>query len=66
MKEENKKKIKCSKCNIELITGKANFSYLGRDFSGDVLKCPECGKVYISEDLVNGKIKKVEGMFESK
>jgi len=56
----------CCKCNEKLVFQKVNFSYLGRDFSNDMLKCPKCGQVYIPESVVNDKMAYVERALEGK
>ena len=56
----------CCKCNEILVIHKVRFSYLGRDFSNDVLRCPKCGQVYIPKDLVNEKMVHVEQALEGK
>ena len=60
------KKLICYKCRKELELKKANFSYLGHTFYTDAPTCPECGIVYISEDLVKGRMSDVEMQLEDK
>ena len=61
-----KKKLFCYKCQKELEMKKTNFTYLGHSFFTDVPKCPECGLVFISEELVKGRISEVEMQLEDK
>ena len=56
----------CCKCNEMLVLQKVSFTYLDRDFSNDMLKCPKCGQVYISESTVNEKVTAVEQALEGK
>jgi hypothetical protein len=63
---EAKKKLICHKCKIELELKKTNFTYLGHTFFTELPKCPECGLVYISEELVKGRISEVEMQLEDK
>ncbi len=63
--QENKEII-CYKCQKELVMEKVNFSYLGHNFHADILKCPVCGEVYISEALVRGRMTEVEMLMEDK
>lgn len=56
----------CCRCDEKLVPQKVNFSYLGRDFSSDALKCPGCGQVYIPESTVNDKMADVERALEGK
>lgn len=44
----------------------AKFTYLGKHFSHKVLRCPSCGQVFFSEELVNGKVKQLEYSMEEK
>jgi predicted RNA-binding Zn-ribbon protein involved in translation (DUF1610 family) len=61
-----KKKLICWKCKKELELKKTNFTYLGHSFFTEVPKCPECGLVYISEELVKGRMSEVEMQLEDK
>jgi hypothetical protein len=63
MEEE---KLICFKCQKELELKKTNFSYLGHIFFTEVPRCPQCGLVFISEDLVKGRISEVEMQMEDK
>jgi len=59
-------KIICVKCNIPLEKSKTNFKYLNHEMHADVLKCPSCGQVYLSEEMVKDRIVKVETSLEDK
>ena len=56
----------CCKCRVQLVPGTTNFAYLKHHFAADVPKCPQCGQVYISEELVTGKVAQVEAQLEDK
>ena len=56
----------CQKCNLLMASKQAGFSYLGRTFRADILKCPKCGLVFIPEELVQGRMKEVETLIEEK
>ncbi|MDR3671406.1 MAG: hypothetical protein P4L36_11190 [Holophaga sp.] len=56
----------CHRCQKELVPGKTDFSYLGHRFHTDVLKCPDCGQVFIPEELAKGRISEVEMQLEDK
>lgn len=56
----------CNKCRVPLTFGKTEFQYMGHSFSADVLRCPECGQVFIPEETVKGRMSEVEMVFESK
>ncbi len=56
----------CSKCNLPLVMGKVNVSYLGSMFPVDLYRCPSCGQVFIPEDLAAGKMAEVEKLLEDK
>jgi uncharacterized protein with PIN domain len=60
------KKLICFKCNKELQMIKTDFTYLGHNFFTEIPKCPECGQVFISEELVKGRINDVEMQMEDK
>jgi hypothetical protein len=65
MTEENKVII-CFKCQKELVPTKTFLNYLGHSFSAEIPRCPECGEVYIPEDLVKSRIAEVEMQLEDK
>jgi hypothetical protein len=56
----------CAKCSVPLQTGKVNIAYLGSMFPVDLHRCPECGLVYIAEELAMGKMAEVEKLLEDK
>jgi hypothetical protein len=45
---------------------KTDFTYLGHSFFTEVPRCPECGQVFISEELVKNRISEVEMQLEDK
>ena len=47
---------RCCKCDKELVLKKIVFEYLGHTVAHEVPACPTCGKVYIPEDLAEGKM----------
>ncbi len=59
-------KLVCCKCDVPLETGVVTFAYLGHNFSAELPKCPQCGQVYLSEELVKSKVKLVETDLEDK
>ena len=64
--EPDKKILICCKCNKELEMKKTDFSYLGHSFFTEVPRCPGCGQVFISEELVKSRISEVEMQLEDK
>lgn len=56
----------CDKCKVEMEEIDANFSYLDRTFRHKVLRCPQCGQVVLSEELVTGRMSEVEALIEEK
>ena len=63
---EEKQPMLCFQCKTELQPMKTYLSYLGHSFYADILKCPECGEVFIPEDLVKTRIVDVETQLEDK
>ncbi len=59
-------KIVCDRCGVELTEKKVLLRYLDFEFPADLPVCPQCGQVYISEDLVKGKVAQVEATLEDK
>ena len=63
---EEKQEMTCNRCNIGMELMTANFSYLGHAFRADVPRCPNCGQIYIPEELVKGRMAEVEMDLEDK
>jgi uncharacterized C2H2 Zn-finger protein len=63
---KNDENLKCTKCDVLLEPGKVNIRYMKSAFATELLKCPKCGQVYISEELALGKIFEVEKTLEDK
>jgi hypothetical protein len=58
--------IICDDCNVQLTLGNVTLSYLGSSFPVELYKCPQCGLVFIPEDLARGKMDQVEKALEDK
>jgi len=56
----------CDKCHKALVLEKVQVRYLEGSFEVDLLKCPICNMVFISEDLALGKMLEVEKGLEDK
>lgn len=56
----------CSKCGSEIKMGPAKASYLGGDFDIELMECPVCKNVLITEELAEGKMLEVEKSLEDK
>lgn len=56
----------CHQCRVPLETARTTFSYMGHTFHTDLPRCPQCGQVFISEELVRGKMADVEAELEDK
>ncbi|MEG1929648.1 MAG: hypothetical protein RR131_00775 [Anaerovorax sp.] len=56
----------CYKCHVEMEPMEAQFSYLDRIFRHKVLRCPQCGQVFIPEELATGRMHEVESALEEK
>lgn len=56
----------CSKCGSNLEEKKVKLEYLGNDFEVELLKCPKCDLVLITEKLAEEKIAEVEKNLEDK
>lgn len=57
---------KCAKCGVELVNKRVTFSYMGRSFGHEVPVCPQCGQVFISRELAQGRMAEVEALMEDK
>ncbi|MCL1895489.1 MAG: hypothetical protein FWG03_02980 [Clostridiales bacterium] len=56
----------CLKCDKELVPKKVNLDYLGHRVTHEFLVCPDCGNLFIPEDVVLDKMQKVEARLEDK
>jgi rubredoxin len=56
----------CADCGEPLKPGKVDISYLGSSFPVELLKCPNCGLVFVPEELALGKMAEVEKTLEDK
>lgn len=63
---EKKQILICDRCKVELKEMDVQFSYLGKSFRHKVNRCPQCGQVCLSEELVIGRMSQVESMMEDK
>lgn len=60
------KNLRCEKCGVTLKNGEVTLNYMGNGFQVMLPKCPQCGIVFLSEELVTGKILRVEKSLEDK
>ncbi|MCE5253569.1 MAG: DNA-binding protein [Actinomycetia bacterium] len=58
--------LMCVKCKVALVEEKIELRYLDHSMNVTALRCPECGQVCFSEELVRGKISEVEMTLEDK
>lgn len=56
----------CSKCGTKLEKSLTKVKYLSGDFEVELLKCPKCNMVLITEELALGKMLEVEKGLEDK
>lgn len=59
-------KLICYRCQCPLEKKRVDFEYLGHTFFADAPRCPKCGEVYLSEELVNSRVREVEQQLEDK
>ncbi len=62
----NVRGLLCSACGIPLEPGKVHIKYMKSTFPAELLRCPQCGLVYIPEELALGKMAEVERTLEDK
>ena len=56
----------CDKCQKALVAEKVKVRYLECNFEVELLKCPTCKMVFISDELAMGKMLEVEKGLEDK
>lgn len=64
--KDRKNEWLCSKCKVPLKEGPVKASYLGGDFDIELLECPICKNVLITEKLALGQMLEVEKSLEDK
>ena len=62
----NEDGIYCFRCNEALVSDKVFLKYLTSAFPTQLLKCPKCELIYISEEMVMKKALEVERTIEEK
>ena len=60
------KSLYCDLCGVALEERKTHFNYLGHAFHTVLPCCPNCGQVYISEEIAKGRMAQVEMELEDK
>jgi transcription elongation factor Elf1 len=58
--------IQCLKCKIGFEKAKVNVTYLNNMFSVELLQCPSCGQIYVTEEMALGRMSEVEKALEDK
>lgn len=56
----------CAGCGLALQPASVSVDYLGRAYPVDLLRCPRCGLVLVTEELALGKMAEVERLLEDK
>lgn len=62
----NEQIYRCAKCNVEMKPAEVRLNYLGHTVVHPFPKCPQCGQIFISEEIVIGKMREVETNLEDK
>jgi transcription elongation factor Elf1 len=58
--------VQCLKCKVGFEKSKVNITYLNNTFSVELLQCPGCGQIYVTEELALGRMAEVEKALEDK
>lgn len=68
MEQNNNSKCEwfCSKCGNPLKEGPVKAIYLGGNFEIELLECPICKNVLVTDELAEGKMLEVEKSLEDK
>jgi hypothetical protein len=56
----------CARCNRQLELKPVRVEYMGSAFPVDLPQCPQCGQVFIPENLALGRMVEVEKSLEDK
>lgn len=60
------RKLICQSCNVEMKPAEVSFHYMKFDFKHTLPRCPQCGQVYIPEELARTRMAEVEAQLEDK
>lgn len=64
--EEQPRQMIYRRCNVPMEKAKTGFSYLTFTFHTELLRCPVCRQVFVPEELVKGRMSRVEAELEDK
>ena len=56
----------CATCAVGLEPAKVQAAYVGCGFTIELLQCPRCGLVLVTEDMAVGKMAEAEKVLEDK
>ncbi len=56
----------CGSCDVPLEYRTVEVAYMGSKYPVDLPACPQCGLVYIPEELALGKMAEIEKLLEDK
>ncbi len=56
----------CAKCALPLEMREVEVEYMGSKYPVDLPRCPQCGIVFIPEELAVGKMAEIERLLEDK
>jgi hypothetical protein len=56
----------CYQCRRPLVVKPIAVSYMGNRFNAELPQCPQCGFVFVSEEIAMGKMAEVERILEDK
>lgn len=56
----------CATCAVGLEPAKVQVAYVGCGFTIDLLQCPRCGLILVTEDVAAGKMAEAEEALEDK
>ena len=61
----DKENILCLRCQTAMVLGKVEVTYLSQTYPVEMMTCPLCGQVYVSEKIQK-KMLSVESTLEEK
>ena len=56
----------CLRCNVPMEPSPVTLDYRGNSITADFPRCPECGQVFIPEEVARGRMHSVEIELEDK
>lgn len=66
MPEAARGKLRCARCDQDLVLTKVELEYMGFSITHELPSCPTCGRIFVSRELAEGRMCELEQTLEDK